>query len=811
MKSLGRMLSCCLVVPAVFLQSNLCVGFEETTNESIFELEIEPLLSRYCVRCHNAEKAGADIRIDSIDPDVVAGEHFDRWEDIREAFNSGEMPPEDEPQPNSVERERITAWLDSEFKKVKQSGMLNSRGSLRRLTRYELQYALEDLLHLNVQEEVSSLPEEATSIASGLKNNSRLLMISGPHLESYLDVILAVTQRLKKVVSYVPYTESLDIANVDTQPKQAFTRDGRKIKPPVGNVERDGKNLVLKPKGYLDLPIPEISKFKFQTLLSAKSAAAARIGIAIGFTRSDIDPRQNLAALGNLQIEPGESWKTYTLDSLPSMLPRQMTRALDRPFFIRVTNPSSNDVDLKAFEYRGNVNAELRDTLIPQDLKGAALEDHVREKIASFLLRAFRRQPTQRSIQRYVEAFQKYSAEESPIAALVSTYKEILCSPSFFYVGAHPAESNETLTNFKVAEKLAFFLWCSVPDQELLSAAANGELAKGKRADASGIASQTQRMLEDEKSKRWVRQFADQWLQTSQLFNVAVDKNYYARFNEQLKEWMYQETIESVQHVFRQGAPATDLLDADYIFVNQPLASHYGIKGVRGNEFKKVKVGEKVHRGGLLTQGTFLVGNSDGMNSHAILRGVWLSSVILNDPPPDPPKNVPPLDESVPGFDKMTLNEKLFAHRNHDACRNCHRKIDPWGIPFENYDAAGAWREKVLVLSKEVAPESTPPPKKRRGKRPALKKSLVEINQRATLPDKVDVNGIEELKQHLLKHYKHDFAEALTERILAYALSRDIDYHDEDLVKRLTDSFEQSGYSVPKLISDIVQSEKFCR
>ena len=163
---------------------------------------------------------------------------------------------------------------------------------------------------------------------------------------------------------------------------------------------------------------------------------------------------------------------------------------------------------------------------------------------------------------------------------------------------------------------------------------------------------------------------------------------------------MRQETIETVNDVFRNGASALDLLKADHVYVNQTLAAFYQIKGVRGQDFRKIAVGQKDNRGGLLTQGTFLVGNSDGMNSHAILRGVWLTEVILNDPPPAPPKNVPPLDESIPNFDRMTLNEKMFAHRNNDACRNCHQKIDPWGIPLENYDASGAWREKVLVVSK---------------------------------------------------------------------------------------------------------------
>jgi hypothetical protein len=324
----------------------------------------------------------------------------------------------------------------------------------------------------------------------------------------------------------------------------------------------------------------------------------------------------------------------------------------------------------------------------------------------------------------------------------------------------------------------------------------------------SVLAEQVDRMLADEKSRRFVEHFTDQWLQTSLLFNVAVDRTYYPRFRDPLKDLMRQETLETVNDVFRNGSTALDFLKADHVFVNQALASFYQLKGVRGDEFRKVDVDEESHRGGLLTQGTFLVGNSDGMNSHAILRGVWLAGIVLNDPPPDPPANVPPLDESIPGFDKMTLNEKLFTHRNNAACRSCHQRIDPWGIPFENYDASGAWREKVLVVSKAA---NAPQKGKKKKRKPAFEKSYVPIDRESTLPDGKIIDGIAILKNYLVNHRKRDFAKGLTERILASALSRDIGYHDEDLVNLLVDRFEEGSYSVPTLIRNIVQSKQFQR
>ena len=354
-----------------------------------FDKDVKPLLQRYCVQCHGATESEGNLRLDEINPDVVTGEHFDRWEDIREAFNSGEMPPEDQQQPTPKERETITRWLDLEFKKAKQVGMSNKRGRVRRLTRYELQHALEDLLHVSVSDQINQLPEESTSIETGLKNSTRLLMMSGPHLESYLNVILAVTNKMKVIVGFKPYQQSLEIANLDTNPAQTFTRDGKKIKPPLAEVQRVDSSLVINPKGYIDLPIPSISQYMFQTVLSAKSDQPGQLGVSIGFTRSDIDPRQNLAELGFIDIAESETWTTYRLNAFPDTLPRQMTRALDRPFFIRITNRGRQKIELNGFDYNGNVTSALISTLIPTEITNADVERHVRRSILAFLEKRF--------------------------------------------------------------------------------------------------------------------------------------------------------------------------------------------------------------------------------------------------------------------------------------------------------------------------------------------------------------------------------------------------------------------------------------
>ena len=770
-----------------------------------FRQDVKPLLQKYCVDCHGPDKQKGDMRLDIIDPDVVGGASFDQWEDVREAFNSGEMPPEEKPQPTDAERDLMTRWMDLEFKKVKIHGSTKQRGTVRRLTRYELKYAFEDLLGFSIHNEVDRLPEEGTSVETGLKNNARMLMISSPHLESYLDVVMSIIERMKEIAVFEPFVNRADIASLDVDPPVKYTSEKKKIPPALGKVSRTGTGVVIEKGGYLDLNVTSISKCKSQIYFVAKAEGSGRIEVAMGFQRSDVDTRLTFSRMGTIDIAEGDELRDYILESYPEGLTEEFTKG-DRPFFLRITNRGSPNLYLESLEYRGNVNTELVNTLIPHDLGESEVDQQVRSKIASFVTKAFRRTPTEVELKKYHQVYELHAKEEPPALALLGAYKEILCSPKFFYLGLSGNLGGKEDANFKLAERLAFFLWCSVPDDPLLKAAAEGSLIRQPELE-----SQVKRMLKDEKSRRWVERFADQWLQTALLGNVAVDRNYYPKFKDTIKDLMQRETYEAMNDVFRNGSPALDLLKADHVFVNQTLASFYKLKGVRGEEFQKVAVDEKSHRGGLLTQGTFLIGNSDGMNSHAILRGVWLADVILHDPPPDPPANVPPLDENIPGFNKMTLNQKLFAHRNNEACRSCHRKIDPWGIPFENFDASGLWRTKVLVVSKASEPPKGQEGAPKNAKKPTFEKNYLEIERKSTLEDGVEVDGIEKLKEYLINHRKRDFAKGLVERILAYGLSRDLDFYDEELVDELVDHFEGSNYSVPELIEEIVSRKTFSK
>ena len=224
------------------------------------------------------------------------------------------------------------------------------------------------------------------------------------------------------------------------------------------------------------------------------------------------------------------------------------------------------------------------------------------------------------------------------------------------------------------------------------------------------------------------------------------------------------------------------------------------------NEFIKVKAGNS-NRGGLLTQGTFLVSNSDGIHSHAIKRGVWLNEILLNDPPPKAPDDVPPFDETIEGFEKMKLSEKMARHRNNPACASCHSKIDPWGMLFENYDASGKWRDKVTATAKVEKNKN----RKKGEPKKLILKTYLPVETESIIPGNVKLKNMNELKSYIVKYRKEDFAKGLTERLLSYALSRDVGFYDEELVKSLNKQFVAGKFLTSNLIKNIVTSDEFMK
>lgn len=356
----------------------------------------------------------------------------------------------------------------------------------------------------------------------------------------------------------------------------------------------------------------------------------------------------------------------------------------------------------------------------------------------------------------------------------------VLTSPGFLYLAQPDAES-KLLTDFELASRLSYLFWSTMPDDELIALAGERRL---KTPDV--LRMQVRRMLKDNRSREFVRNFTDQWLDLDAVQRVAVSKTRFQDFFDETRLAMQEETRSFFAEVLHNDLSALNFIDSDFTMLNDHLAEHYRIAGVSGPTFQRVTLKPEDHRGGLLTHGSVLTGGSDGTDSHPIRRGVWLLKKLLDDPPPDPPPNVPNLNQEDPQLSGLPLKKQLEVHRDNPACANCHRKIDPWGVAFENYSAVGRWRGP-------------------NGDKPAEK----GIDASSTLPDGTEFAGLDELKAYVLSERQDDLARSLTKNLTAYALGRSLDFTDTDLITNLSDGFQKNGFRIRWLIEEIVVSDAF--
>ena len=400
---------------------------------------------------------------------------------------------------------------------------------------------------------------------------------------------------------------------------------------------------------------------------------------------------------------------------------------------------------------------------------------YTREVLTRFLTRAFRRPATPADVALYHgfwktvrDEFESY--EESVKEVLVAA----LCSPKFLFM-AKPAapEKTEAQHDFELASRLSYFLWNSPPDQRLVELAAAGKLK-------TALAVESRRMIRDPRVSRFVEPFCDEWLKVFRHKEMQVDVRQFPAFTRFVKEDMAKETYGFVTHCLQKDLSLFTLIDSDFVMVNQNLAEYYGIPDVQGTRFRPVTVDPQMGRGGLMTQGAFLSGHSDGRHAHPIKRAVWLMERILGESPPPPPPNVPGLEQKEKDA-KLSVAQQLAAHRDNVSCRNCHQKIDPYGLVFESFNGAGLLRPDADQLA----------------------------DTKAKLPGGTEVAGVAGMKKHILESGRRQFTSSLVEHLLVYALGRDMSFVDEPEIEKIVHRVESRGSKLQVVIEEIVQSPLF--
>lgn len=821
----------------------------------LFHERIKPVLSNACVDCHGPDVEEGNLRIDTLDPDLLHGKDVAWWLEVLAAVSKGEMPPEDGEELSDQDRAQLVEWLTSEIQvasTVRRAEQGHS--TFRRLTRYETNYALQDLLGLPY-DFARDLPPDPSS-EDGFQNSSETLTMSAIQFAAYRELSSNALQQaivrkekptpiywdismqdaatidfqkqnnniknLEKQFKDDPETLAKRLKNARATPRNTYYLDrssGQTAseewayysakyaqkpsdKKPVEPVTNSQVVAVIPPKKHLIVElgdtIPEEGTLRIRVRAARKSIDNPRLPslrLEFGWQASN-DSYAAVRVGGSDKIIDATPDKpqVYEWDiPLSEVQPRNSVRHINKlgdlpspSEFIKLVNTSiaAADVQIDHVTVSANVYpqwppASHTRIFIESDNKGNETV-YAQEVLANFMPKAWRREVTEAEIAQKLKLFTTIRPQCDDFEqAMTEVLATVLSSPQFLYIsqsGISPPDA-ENITNYNLATRLAIFLWCSTPDEELLKLASDGKLS-----DPAVLNAQVDRMLADPRSRRFTQQFVRQWLGMQLLDYLNVDRKTYPQFDPALKEAMLEEPVAFFHEVLQNNYSVLDFIHADYTLVNERLAVHYGIQDVHGNDFRRVELDSNHQRGGLLTQAGLLAMNSDGKDSHPLKRGIWVLKSLLNDPPPPPPAAVPIIDLADPEIAKLTLKQRIENHRDQAACKSCHAKIDPWGIAFENFDAVGRWRTEI---------DGKP------------------VDASSLLFNKQELDGIDGLKRFLLEDRQDQFTQAIVHKLTTYGLGRPLNFGDRASVNQIAAKLRQQGDGLATAIKLIVASDLF--
>ena len=747
-------------------------------------VESRQLLNRYCITCHNERLETAGLNLEAFDVAHVS-DGAETWEKVIQKLRTATMPPSNRPQPPPSERLAMIEWLETSLDAAAAASPNPGRTeTLRRLNRTEYQNAIRDLLALDVDATSLLLPDESghgfDNVTVG--NLAPALLdryISAARKISRLAVGAGATSLEAEVIRVPP--DTTQEAHVPGLPlgtrggvlvTHTFAHDGdydiqvRLARNRTGNI------------GGLRDPRPH----EMEVLLDRRPIAA--FTIQRPEDRDDALLDSNLTVRVPVTAGPHELGVTFVRDA-GSLL--ETERQPLQSHFNETRHPRQTPAIYQVtitgpYDPRGVGDTPSRERLFVCRPAGPDDEEPcAREILGTLMRRAYRRPVTADDLAGPLDFYRTARAGGDFDAGIERALAAVLINPEFlFRVELDPADAEPgeayPISDLELASRLSFFLWSSIPDDELLDAAIRGEL---RRPDE--LERQTRRMLADPRSYNLATNFAGQWLQLRNLAALSPNTRLYPDFDDNLRQAFREETERFFDSVVRDGGAVADLLDADYTFLNERLAKHYGIPSVYGTRMRRVELGEDSRRGGLLRHGSILSVTSYATRTSPVIRGVWVLSNVFGAPPPPPLPNVPALEENEVAAN-LPMRERLAAHRANPVCANCHRTIDPVGFALENFDALGRWRDH--------------------------EGDTASIDVSGGLPGVGDFDGIEGLETGLLSR-PDLFAGTITEKLLTFALGRGVEHYDQPAVRRILRETEPEGYRLSSLIVGIVKSVPF--
>jgi hypothetical protein len=735
----------------------------------------------YCDSCHFGPKAKAKLNLEGLDL-ARLDVNGETWEKVLRKLRSREMPPVGMPRPNEATYASLISTIEAERDRLVEVRPNPGRPTLHRLNRTEYANAVRDLLGLEV--DVSEMLP-ADDIGYGFDNIGDVLQVSPVLLERYLSAARKISRSavgdMTLPVSYQTYTVPHALTQDDRLSQEApGSRGGSAIRhyfPVDGEYEisvnlqrsRDDEYLGFERERKLDLRLDD-QRLELFTL--PKSDKKIVLG---GGTPPDAKLKVRLSVKAGSR----EIGATFLKDTLikEGVIDRIRSDDVQQYFegvgSITVAGP---------FNVEGPGETASRDKIFICHPSASADEMACAEKVLTNIAHHAYRRPVTADDMPQLLALYKLGAEEGGFESGIRlALQKILVSPEFlFRAELDPADaapgSVYRISDIELASRLSFFLWSSIPDEELLGAAEKGQLH-----EPSVLQAQVKRMMGDSRSEALIKNFVGQWLFLRNIARMAPDTTAFPAFDENLRQAMEKETELLVESQVRDDHSVADLLSTDYTFVNQRLAEHYGIKGVYGSEFRRVKLDDP-RRYGLLGQASILALTSYPNRTAPTLRGKWVLEQLLGTPPPPPPANVPSLKDD-PTMQKMTMRQRMELHRSNPACASCHKMTDPLGFALDNFDGIGGWRDSAGP-------------------------GLGPIDSSGSLPDGTPFNGPDGLRA-LLEKKKGMFVETFTERLLTYALGRGVEEYDHPVIRKIVHEASTDDQKWSSIILGIVNSNPF--
>jgi hypothetical protein len=760
------------------------------------------ILNRYCVTCHNERLKTAQLTLDKMDVEnVPAGAPI--WEKVINKLRTGAMPPASAPRPDKATYDSLATYLETALDRWAASMPNPGRPGVHRLNRTEYGNAIRDLLGLEIDAE-SLLPPDDSSY--GFDNIGEVLSVSPSLLERYMSAARKVSSLAVGDPAIRPFTETFESPKHLTQDdrlseslpfgsrggmaiRHHFPVDGEYLfkirlrrnvvrEMIIGIAERHQLDLHIDGERVKSFTVGGGFKGKKESIYSDSynaeeymynADAGLEIRIPVKAGTRDV----GISFIGHTAEPEGPLQAPLSMETRVTIL---RVNAVDTPSVASVTIDGPYSV-----KGTGETPSRLKIFMCRPD--GATNESSCARKILSTLARrAYRRPVTDGDIQTLLGFYETGRSKSGFEAGIRMAMQAILVSPEFlFRLERDPAKIAPStayrISDLELASRLSFFLWSSIPDDQLLDLAEHGRLK-----DPAVLEQQVRRMLADSRSKALMSNFAGQWLYLRNMRSVTPDPESFPDFDEELRQGLQQETELFMDSMVRDDRSVLDLLSANYTFLNERLARHYGIPNIYGSHFRRVTLSDE-NRRGLLGQGSILTVTSYATRTSPTLRGKWVLDNLLGAPPPPPPGNVPSLKDRGEDGRILSVRQQMEQHRANPACAGCHARMDPLGFAIDNFDAVGRWR----TIS---GADNTP------------------IDASGVLPDGTKFKGPAELRTILLSH-PEQFVTTVSEKLLIYALGRGVEYYDEPAVRAIVRKSASTDYRWSSIILGIVNSTPF--